>query len=225
MASQTDILARVRKLSEGIESSSPDTAQQPTLNDQLELLVSLASSQYGEIVRLGRAFQTHTTAAVAALVAPPAATANLQLYNNEPDGGRSYIIDYAWMANIVSTAVAASAQLWALVGQVRETPPTDAALLITQLNGLGNKDTRARTVLTATALPGTTGVAGNWFQIGPTQAKAGAAATPGYGGGVELNGRIIVPPGRFFALAVMANVVGETFTTGVTWHERVLRLG
>lgn len=216
---------RVRKLLEGFDSSSPDTPQQPTLNDQLEQLIALGSSQYGEIVKIGRAFQTRTTAAVAAVVAFPTTTANLQLFNNEPENGRSYVIDYLWYANVVSTAVVAHAQMLALVGQVRENAPTDAGLAITQLNGMGNKDTRARTVLTATALPATTGVAGNWFAIGPQAVKTDAVATPGYGAGFEVNGRIIVPPGRFFATQVLANVVGETFVTGVMWHERLLRLG
>src|SRR6267143_3897886 len=96
MASQTDILARVRKGNEGFDSSSPDTAQQPTLNDQLEMFVALGSSAYGEIVRLGRAFEVHTPAAVAGVVAIPTTGVLLQIYNNEPDAGRSYIIDRCW---------------------------------------------------------------------------------------------------------------------------------
>ncbi len=224
MASQQDILLRVRKTLEGIDGSSPDTAQQPTLNDQLEQYTAAGASPYEEITRSGRSFHVRNTVAVAAVVAFPTTTANLQLYNNEPENGRSYVIDYLYFANVVSTAVVAHAQMLALIGQVRETAPTDAALVIQQLNGVGKKDTVARTVLTGTALPATTGIAGLWMAVGPQAIKTDAVATPGYGAGFEVNGRIVVPPGRFFATQVLANVVGETFITGIMWHERQLRL-
>lgn len=219
------IAARVRQLLQAVDQRAPGDEELLGLSEQGELLVASGASQYGEIVRPGRAFATRTTAAVGAVVAIPTTAVMFALYNNEPDDGRVMVIDAIWAQNVVSTAVAAQAQMLVMVGQVRETAPTDAALGIIALNGLGGRDTRARTILTATALPATTGVAANWHGFGASTQKPNAVGTPGYGLWAEVNGRIIVPPGRYFALHVMANVVGETFVTGVMWHEKNFKLG
>src|SRR3954468_15916914 len=108
----------------------------------------MGASPYGEIPRLGRAYRVGPTAAVAAVVAVPSTACMYAIYNNEPDGGRSFIIDWVSAQNVVSTAVAAQAQLLLLVGQVRETAPADAtpAGQLVKLNGLGGgtSDTRMR---------------------------------------------------------------------------------
>ena len=219
---KVQIAARVRQPLQAIDQRSPGDEEMLGLSEQGALLTANDTSPYEEIVRAGRAFEAHTTAAIAAVVAVPTTAHMLAIYNNEPDDGRLIIIDRAWALNIVSTAVASQASLIGLVGQVRETPPTDAALAINPLNGMGSRDTRARTILNATALPATTGLAANWRLLpGPTGGmKPGAAATPGYWVNADINGRIVLPPGRYFAIHVLANVVGETFTAGIEWHEK-----
>lgn len=220
-------LGRVRKLLEAIDAEPVgEVNEQIALTQQLEQLVAFGAAPFREIIRVGRAFQTHTAAAIGAVVAIPTTAHMVALYNGEPDGGRSYVIDWLAASNVVSTAVASQAQLLALVGQVREAIPTDAALAITKLNGLGpGTDTQARTLLNATALPATTGLAANWFPVGPSVGKPGVAATPGYGLWAPVDGRIIVPPGRYLAVHVLANVVGETFLAYIGWHEVQLTLG
>jgi hypothetical protein len=163
------IIGRIRKALEGIDTGSPGDDEQIALTGQLEQLVALGASPYGEITRLGRAYKVGTAAAVAAVVAIPTTAAMLQLYNNEPDGGRSLIIDWVAASGVAKTAAAGQAQILVCVGQVREAIPADAALAIVKMNGLGggNGDTKARTVLTATALPAATGVAANWMPWGP----------------------------------------------------------
>lgn len=215
---------RVRRVLEGIDAAGIDTEKQFALTQQLEQLVALGSAPYEEIVRIGRSFVVNTTTAIGAVVAIPTTAHMLAIYNNEPDGGRSYVIDWLAAQNVVSTAVASQAQLLCNVGQVRETAPTDAALAVKQLDGFGNKDSRVRTILNATALPATTGIAGQWLPWGPSVGKPGAAGTPGYGLWAAVDGRIIVPPGRYFALHVLANVVGETFMAFIAWHEAQLTL-
>jgi hypothetical protein len=222
------LFARIRKALEGIDSEAPGSdARDVTMTQQLELLMAQGAAPYREIVKPGRAFQTHTAAAIGAVVAVPTTAHMLALYNAEPDGGRSYVIDWLAATNVVSTAVASQAQLLANVGQEREASPTDAALAITKMNGLGpaaGSDTRAKTILNATALSAVQGIAANWFPVGPSVGKPGAAGTPGYGLWAAVDGRIIVPPGRFLAIHVLANVVGETFLAYVGWHEVKLDL-
>lgn len=224
---EVKVMGRVRKLLESLDSASPGADEQVALNDQLEQLIAVGAAPYSEIVRAGRAFKIGTAAAIGAVVAVPTTAVMFALYNNEEDGGKSMIIDWVAASNVVSTAVASQAQLLGLIGQVREAAPTDAALAIVKMNGMGQgtPDSSARSILNATALPATTGIAANWMPLGPSVGKPGAAGTPGYGLWADVGGRIIVPPGRYFGVHVLANVVGETFLAYVGWHEKQLRLG
>jgi|SRR5215510_2267232 len=222
------LLSRIRKLTEGFDAEVPGgDPRDVTLSQQLELLIAQGAAQYSEVVRPGRAFWSGTTAAIAAVVAVPTTAVMYAVFNNEPDGGRSIIVDWVAAQNVVSTAVAAQAQILGLVGQVREAAPTDAGTGVKKMNGLGGGavDLNARFILNATALPATTGVAANWFPIGQNGVKAGAAATPGYGMYQRVDGGIIVAPGRYFALHVLANVVGETFVVFMGFHTKQLLLG
>lgn len=228
MALEFKALGRIRKLLEGIDAESQGVeTEQIALTQQLELLTAAGAAPYREIVRMGRAFYTGTTTAVAAVVAIPTTAVLLALYNNDVDGGRSLVIDWVAASGAAKTAAAGQAQLLVLPGQVREAAPTDAALAIKKANGMGSgtNDTKARTIVSGTALPGTTGVAANWIPLGPAVGFPGAAATPGDGLWAAVDGRFIVPPGRYFAVTVLADVVGSTFFTYVGWHEAQLTLG
>jgi hypothetical protein len=137
------------------------------------------------------------------------------------------VIDWIAASGVAKTAAAGQAQLLVNVGQVRETAPTDAALAIKKSNGYGQgtNDTVARSIVGGTALPAATGVAANWIPFGPAVGFPGAAATPGHGLWAQVDGRIVIPPGRYFAMHVLADVVGSTFQGFVGWHERQLVLG
>lgn len=223
MGMQVKLLGRVRKLLEGIDAGDSSDL---VLTEQGELLVGHGTSQYEEVTRIGRSFKAGTTAAVAAVVAIPTTAVGFAIYNDEPDDGRVYVIDRVWAQNVASTAVASQAQLLALVGKQRETAPTDAmpANSLISLSGMGGKDTKVKAILTATALPATTGLQGSWIPVGRNGVKPGVAATPGYGMVADINGRMLCPPGRYFAVHVLANAVGETFQMGVEWHERKIRV-
>lgn len=223
------LLGRVRTVLEAIDQLGPATEDVLAINDQRELLVAQGAAPYSEIVRTGRAWEVHTVAAIAAVVARPTTAVMLAIYNNEPDDGKVIVLDRVWALNEVSTAVASQATLLGCLGQVREAAPVDAALPINPLNGMGGAGggSRMRSILNATALPATTGLAANW-RVLPGQTggqKPGAAATPGYFVGAQIDGRIILPPGRYFGIHVMANVIGETFTCGIEAHEKNIKIG
>lgn len=221
----TRTLYRIRKAAEALAAEpGGQEDKQPTLTEQLETLAAQGAAPYQEIVRAGRAFWSGTTAAVAAVVAAPSTAHMFSIYNTEDDGGRSLVIDWVAALNVVSTAVASQAQMILNVGQVREAAPTNSAMTIKNMAGSGRVDSVARTLLTGTALPATTGIAANWFPWGQNGVKPGAAATPGYGMWAPVQGSCIVRPGRYFAMHVLANVVGETFVVFVGWHEKQLTL-
>lgn len=220
---------RIRKILEAIDAET--TGGEPrdvTMTQQLELLVAQGAVPMQEIVRGGRAFWTGTVAAVAAVVAIPSTAVMFALYNNAPDGGRSLIIDWVGASGAAKTAAAGQQQMLGLIGQVREAVPTAAAITIKKRNGLGmasgQVDTNAVPILSATALPATTGLAANWFPIGPAFGSPGAGATPGNGAYQKLDGDIIVAPGRYFAMHVLADVVGSTFLQFVGYHEKQILL-
>jgi hypothetical protein len=223
---ELNVLARIRKLLEGVDASAVDSDTQLTLTPQLELLTAPGASAYSEIVRMGRAFYTGTTAAVAAVVAVPSTAVLLALYNNAPDGGRSLVVDWVGASMAAKTAAAGQAQLLVLNGQVREATPANSALVVKKANGYGaaGPDTVARSIISGTALPATTGIAADWVPLGPAVGFPGAAATPGGGLWAPVDGRFIVAPGRYFAITVIADVVGSTFLTQVGWHEKQLNL-
>lgn len=222
---EAKVFGRVRQLLQAFDQRAPGDEESLGLNEQGALLVALDSSPYGELVRSGRAFEVHTTTAVAAVVAVPTTAVLLQIYNNEADDGRAYIIDRVWGLMAAGTAAAGQGALIGALGQTRVAAPALALLAINALNGTGGKDTRV-TQSTA-ALDAVTGVVGNW-RVLPGQTgglKVGAAATPGVFINADVNGRLMVPPGRSFGVHVLADVVGSTFTVGIEWHEKLFKLG
>jgi hypothetical protein len=137
----------------------------------------------------------------------------LALYNNASDGGRSMIIDWVAASGVAKTAAAGQAQLLVNVGQVRETAPTDAALAIKKANGYGQgtNDTVVRTIVGGTALPSTTGIAGELDPVRPGRRLPGRRSDPrprALGAGRRPHRR---PARRYFAMHVLADVVGSTF--------------
>jgi hypothetical protein len=227
MPTDIKIVARIRKLLEAIDAEVPGgDPRDITLTPQLEQLVASAAAPYREIVRAGRAFFVNTTTAVASIVALPTTAVTLALYNNEPDGGRAYVIDWVGGINIVAGAATGQSEIIANLGQVRAAVPTDAALAIKKLNGMGggNVDSRARTIVGGTALDADTGQASRWFPLGPAVGKPGAVAV-GPSLWVPVDGRIICPPGRYFALHTFSDVVTDTFQLYVAWHEVQTQLG
>ncbi|MBX4216099.1 hypothetical protein KW797_04080 [Candidatus Parcubacteria bacterium] len=221
---EVKVLGKVRGISRDIFAVGRED-EQIALSGQGEQLVAPAAAEYQEICRQGLSLFINTTTAIGAVVAIPSTAHMLAIYNNEADGGPSLIIDWVAAQNVVTTAVAGQAQMIGILGQVRETAPTNSALTQKNLNGFGNTDSKVFSILNATALPAATGLAANWFPLGQSASKPGVAATPGYGMHYEVKGKIIVPPGRYFAVHVLANVVGETFVAFIAWHKKQLLLG
>jgi hypothetical protein len=228
MATDVKVFGRVRKLLEAVdtEAAGADPVED-TLTPQLEKLVAQGAAANQEFVRVGRAFWIGTTTAVAAVIAIPTTAVMLALFNNDPDSGRSLIIDWVAASGVAKTAAAGQQQLLGLIGQARETAPTNSALVAKKRNGLGggSPDTKALSIVGGTVLPAGTGVAANWFPIGPSFGSPGAGATPGHGAYQAVNGDIIVPPGRYFAMHVLADVVGSTYQGFIGWHELQTALG
>ena len=224
MAFDLKILGKVRGIFMDLLPTNRED-EQVQLTGQGEQLVANSAAMYQEICRQGKMFWTNTTTDNVAVTAIPTTGVLMAIYNNENDGGRSLIIDQVWA--MITTDGAAALKHCGLIGclgMVRETVPTDAALAIHQCNGMGNTDTRVRTTIFGTALPSGTGIAANWFPLGYSVNSA-VAALPGYQIMVDVFGKYIVPPGRYFALNVLASVNTIEAQVGIMWHEKVLLNG
>jgi hypothetical protein len=224
MANDSKFLGKVRGLVQDTLYPTNRTENQIELSGQGEQLIAPASDGYQEDVRNGRAFWVNNTTAVAAVTAIPTTAVNIAIYNNEPDGGRSYIIHWVYAQSLAGPAAIVHAGMIGILGQVREAIPATSAMTIKCANGSGKLDTRARHIVAATALPAGTGLAANWRPLGNSVATS-VISLGGLGMISYPRGCFIVPPGRYFGVHVLGSAVGATFMMGIGWVEKQLLMG
>jgi hypothetical protein len=221
------LLAKVRGLNTDVQYGYGDEDTQFELSGQGEQETALGAPIYSEISRQSRSFYINTITQVASVIAMPTTAVAFAIYNNEPDGGRSYMIDQVWALFTANATILPQAGLVGVLGQVREAIPTNAmstTIILKNYNGVGKLDSRSRCILTATALPATTGFAGNWFPITGTS-NAAVTSLPGFQKVFNLDGRYIVAPGRYFGIHCVSAITNVQAQYGIAWTERFLNLG
>lgn len=179
-------------------------------NDFGEALVAQGLPAYTEMTRLGQGWSTMSTTAYAALVARPTTTAAVEIFNANQAGGPCLVIDRIFAEWRIATAVASNAIMYAQVGP--QTAPTAGAFTIRGSSG------KAYGGAVTTSINQTV-VDTGWFVWGDKMSAALAAATPNGGTSVNVEGRLIVPPGHALCLHVVASVTGDTFVQGASWYE------
>jgi len=234
--SDISYLGKIRGLNIGESDEVGTETTQIAMSGQGEQLSGFAAAQYQEEFRRGRSFWSNNlpAAPIAAVTAIPTVAYILAIWNCEMDGGRSYIIDYVWAHFVVIPAALVHMGIIGCLGQVRDVVLGGAAPIptvaqnvgvIRSSNGTGAKDTRARvTIGGAPNMPATSGIAANWFPIGDSTTSA-VVSLPGPGLWSQVNGRIVVPPGRVFAVHVLSSVTTTTSIMGIGWTEKQLTLG
>ena len=90
------ILAKIRGLNTDVQYGYGDEETQFELSGQGEQEIALAATPFQEIYRQSRSYYINTITQVASVIAMPTTAVAFAIYNNEPDGGRSYIIDQVW---------------------------------------------------------------------------------------------------------------------------------
>jgi hypothetical protein len=222
MPNSAKALGKVRGLIPDLLEPSNADEQQINLTGQGEAIYVHSASFYGEDVRNGRTYWTNNSAAVAAVIAMPTTAHNVAIQNNEPDGGRSLIIQRVSAHSAVAGAVLYQACIIACLGQTREAILAASALTFKQCNGGGGKDTRVRVIAGGTAITGV--AATNWFCLSDN-VNTSTASVGGWAIDVNVDGQYIVPPGRFFAVHVLASAIGLTPMCQIYWTEKQLLLG
>ena len=183
------------------------------MNTQREVFVAQGLPPYTEMARRG-GFSVMNTTALAALVVRPSTVANLTLFNNEAAGGKSYVIDRLFAFNLVSTAAQARHGLWACVHKPMAKPTAD----ITAIASSSGKNYGGLAVVDT----GATVADDGWFPWGPWGDVEPTGVLPGGILTVNVEGRLIVPPGCGISTQVVSSVVGNTYTTGFSWYEVVI---
>ena len=185
------------------------------------LLVAQGYPAGVELSRLGSGWSAIATAAVAALVVRPGTTAAITLWNGEAPGGKSYVIDRFFTHNLVSTAAIHKFGIWATVHPPGMTNPgVDIARSATNLTGNTGKTYNGAGVVGVAE----TVVDNGWYPWGSGGDITVTNLTPGAHADAEVAGRLIIPPSGGISLQVVSGVVGDTFTTGLSWYEVLLAL-
>jgi hypothetical protein len=204
--------ARVQGFTRGAGTSGVDATFQFTRqNGEGELFVAQGLPAYTEVTRRGIHWSLMSATTVAALVARPTTTAAFEIWNG--NSAASLIVTRLMALEIVATAAANGAGIWAQVTAAKATPTAGAH--ITRSN---NGKAYSGLVVSAAS---TTVVDSGWFPWGPPMVGP-ATATPGPSWEARVDGALVVPPGSSLCLHVVASLVGDTFITGASFIEAVL---
>jgi len=193
-----------------------DQQVQAQSNEQRDLLVAQGLAPYAEVTRSGAGWATMSTSAVAGLVVRPGTTAAFEIHNVTSTNGASLIVDRLFYFNLVSTNVIEGFSGWAQVTTTKAAP-TDGSFVVRGNTGqaYGGK---------VIAAASTTVIASGWFPWTQAYQKGAGGVVPFGAVIAEVQGRLIVPPGASLCLHVVSSLVGQTFTQGASWYEKVLTI-
>lgn len=194
--------------------SDGEPGQMPAINNRGELLVAQGLPQRTELTRLGRSWSVTipTGSAFTPVAAWPATLCNLEIFNNEPAGGMSYLIETCWVAAITSLAAASSITLLGQLIVNPAAPTNNTAVLIVSRSGKANYSGRM-----TRALATTVATASQWDVLGA--AAASPAASIGAGVFADVWGQYIVPPQSAFAVNAVFSTAAGTAIQGITFSE------
>lgn len=193
-----------------------DGYQRPDLTPRGDWCVAQGLPPKTDVVRQGNTWTCAiaTGSAFAPVAAWPTTRAELVLYNGEAGGGKTYVVDSAFITAITSIAAAGSLALLAQLALGGISPPTnDTAQLIFSRSGRGAYNGRASRAVANTAFA----LANKWEAIAAILSSA--TTTIGQTAVVELAGGWHIPPGGALCLAGLAGTAAGTAIVGVTWHE------
>lgn len=178
---------------------------------QGDLLVAQGLADYAYMTRLGRGWSTMIATPIAPIAALPTTLANLELHNN---GNRYMIVNTIFSWQLLGTAVSWTHTPWAQVGQ----PVYSANTALVIGGGAGDTYTSATTSEVRSAITQT--VVANGWQVFPGSSMnfGTAAATPGGANIGEVNGRLVVPPGKSLHVCVTGSVAtASSLHVGASW--------
>jgi hypothetical protein len=198
---------------------------QMTFNNRGDQLYAQALPPKAEIVRMGYMWTCRQTAAAAFthVAALPTTRAELFVMNNEPSGGKCYVIDTVWSLN-VTTSMAAVNQLGLIVQIVPAAtmvaPTHDATTsFIDSRNGKASYTGNMKR-----AVAQATGCFTDLWTLLATSVYTTAAATLGTATFAEVWGGLIIPPGAGLGINLVSGIAVGKSIVGFSWAELQLPL-
>ena len=176
-------------------------------------LVAYGAAPYQNLTRRSEGWSVMNTAALAALVVRPSTVAQLTLWNGEPYGGKSYVMDRAFAHMLVSAATEGRFGMWLTVHPQGMAKPTAD---ITAIKGYSGRSSYGGEAVVDT---GATVLDDGWFIWGAGNHSETSDNLPGSHMAVNLEGRLLVPPQGGISLQMVAQTVTSTFTSGFSWYE------
>lgn len=168
------------------------------------------------LVNEGVCWQVGEATAVAAVTTMPTTTAQITLYNNEAEGGKTYIVLSVFGIQVANGAALNS---WGIAHCVNVAKPSTlptADIATTSIKSLkarqGSYGGNAIVDLAATVVDDL------WKPVG---AFAGTTVVSLSGTQIDvpLNGAVILPPGGEYSLVAIASATGITTRLGFRWAE------
>lgn len=164
----------------------------------------------------GCVWQAGQATATAAVLALPTTTAGITLYNNEPEGGKSYVLLSAFATQVANAAAQASWHLAHAIGRLKPaTRPTAdiAAASIYNMKSPGPAYGGYAIIDLAATVEDTL-----WKNVGPSVNTA-VVSLSGTAIDVPLHGGVILAPGGSYSLQAVASAVDITVRMGFRWAE------
>ena len=189
------------------------TERDAAMTRQGGLHVAQSLPPMAELTRLGTGASVISTAAAASVVVRPSTVALVTIYNGEPEGGKSYVIDRLFAHGLVTVANA-TAGLWAQINE-RDAAPIGADDLSAEIRGhTGQNKYKGNAHVGVDE----TVVAEGWFPWGQSGVSV-TVTVPGAQLVAEVMGRLIVPPRNALSVTVVSSNATGTFTAGASWNE------
>jgi len=177
---------------------------------QRNMLVAQGNPSYMETRRRAESWSVFLATASEALAAMPDALAHLELHNN---GSRLVVVSDLHLWRLLGTAAGVGEHLWVMVTK-KAIPSLGALVLYSNSGKAAITPTATSEIVTGID---TTVIADGWMPYGPGAAYL-AAATPGTGFNLPIDGKLIVPPGCSICLAIGASVATNlAFHCGITY--------
>lgn len=211
MGLSVDIQARVRGTVECLSELPGGESAPLVINPRGDLSIARALPEYAENGRLRNGYYVMQQTAVAPVVALPTTTAQVTLFNGELDMGKTYFVTHVGAFCAVSAAAATELAVLGCMGQGKKATVvsdiTPKGLAGQRYKGMGLVDLAATvTNDTWSAIVGSIGNAPA-SQIGMNVER-------------EIGGLIVIPPGHYFSIAVVANTVTTiTVRQYIRWFE------
>lgn len=215
--------ARMRALVRGLTVVfEPDGSEEGRvqMTRRGELLTAGGLPPLAEISRLGNSWQAILATPVAPVTAIPTTAMLIGLYNGEPAGGKSYLVQKVLCLTVALTAAQQLATPLINLSTAAPAVPTGVITPKATRTGKGPYGGKA---LVPTG--GTLAVsADGWFPVG-TPGGSGAASTFGQNVDGLVDGLYIVTPGQMMNVsAISTAATASSILLGFVWHEIQLDL-